>query len=285
MARGKRFAKKEMVKTINNDKNTKEASKNEKRKKERYRKLIIKIFVILFLVSVIYLVSTFWNSNKEERETDELLNTIEISNEVTEEIAEQKTSEMVEKVKGLREQYPEVVGWIEIEDTNINYPIMQCADNEFYMYHNYKKEKSKRGSLFLDKDYNWTIPSNNFLIYGHNNTKDGSMFADLLKYKKKSFYENHPIIKFTTDTEEAEYEIIAAFLSRVYYKSEKNVFRYYYFINAETKEEYDDYVANSKKASLYDTGNTAEYGDQLITLSTCEYSQEDGRFAVVARKK
>ena len=175
--------------------------------------------------------------------------------------------------------------WLEIDGTNINYPIMQGEDNDFYMTHDYKKEQSKRGSLFLDKDYDWSIPSSNLLIYGHNNTKDGSMFADLLKYKKKSFYVEHPTIKFTTDTEEADYEIIAAFLSRVYYKSEKNVFRYYYFVNAENEEEYNDYVANSKEASLYNTGKTAKYGDQLITLSTCEYSQEDGRFVVVARKK
>ena len=162
---------------------------------------------------------------------------------------------------------------------------MQGKDNDFYMNHDYKKETSKRGSLFLDKDYDWSIPSSNLLIYGHNNTKDGSMFTDLLKYKKKKFYEEHPTIKFTTDKEEAEYEIMAAFLSRVYYKTEKNVFRYYYFINAQNKEEYDEYVHNAKEASLYNTGKTAKYGDQLITLSTCEYSQEDGRFVVVARKK
>ena len=110
------------------------------------------------------------------------------------------------------------------------------------------------------------------------------MFEDLVNYKKEEFYKQHPIIKFTTPTEDSEYEIIAVFLSRIYYKSEKNVFRYYYFINAENEEEYNEYITNSKKASLYDTGKTAEYGEQLLTLSTCEYSQEDGRLAVVAKK-
>ena len=111
------------------------------------------------------------------------------------------------------------------------------------------------------------------------------MFSDLLDYKSEELYKEHSTIKFTTEQEDVEYEIIAVFLSRVYYKSEKNVFRYYYFVNAENEEEYNNYVENAKKASLYDTGKTAQYGDQLLTLSTCEYSQDDGRFVVVARKK
>ena len=111
------------------------------------------------------------------------------------------------------------------------------------------------------------------------------MFCDLLKYKDESFYQEHPTIKFTTNKEEAEYEIIAVFRSRVYYKSEKNVFRYYYFIDAENEEQFDSFVENSKKSSLYNTGKTAQYGDQLMTLSTCSYHTEDGRFAVVAKKK
>ena len=90
------------------------------------------------------------------------------------------------------------------------------------------------------------------------------MFEDLVNYKKESYYKEHPIIKFTTLNEDCEYEIVSVFLSRVYYKSEKNVFRYYYFINAENEEEYNYYITNCKEASLY--------------------SQNDGRLAVVARK-
>ena len=110
------------------------------------------------------------------------------------------------------------------------------------------------------------------------------MFAQLLKYEDEAFYKKNPIIRFTTEEEDAIYEIISVFRSRVYYKREKDVFRYYYFIDAENKEEYDNYVSECKKASLYDIETTAEYGNQLITLSTCEYSQKDGRFVVVARK-
>ena len=151
------------------------------------------------------------------------------------------------------------------------------------MKKNYKKEYSNEGSIFLDKDVNLELPSTNYLIYGHNN-KNGTMFHDLLKYKDKEFYNNHSKIKFITNTEEAEYEIIAVFYSRVYYKSEKNVFRYYYFINANNEEEFNNYINNSKKVSIYDIEKNATYGDQLLTLSTCSYHTEDGRFVVVAKK-
>ena len=110
------------------------------------------------------------------------------------------------------------------------------------------------------------------------------MFQDLLKYKNEDFYKEHTKIKFTTNKEDNVYEIISVFYSRVYYKSEKNVFRYYYFVNANNEQEYNDFVNNAKKSSIYDTGINANYGDQLLTLSTCEYSQEDGRFVVVAKK-
>jgi len=110
------------------------------------------------------------------------------------------------------------------------------------------------------------------------------MFVDLLNYKNEDYYKTHKTIRFTTNEEDAEYEIISVFLSRVYYKTETDVFRYYYFINAENEEEFNEFVNNSKKASLYDIDATAQYGDQLLTLSTCEFSQKDGRLAVVAKK-
>ena len=110
------------------------------------------------------------------------------------------------------------------------------------------------------------------------------MFQELLKYEKESYYQEHPTIRFTTETEDAEYDIISVFLSKVYYKHEKDVFRYYYFIDAKTEEEYNNFIKNIKTASLYPIQETANYKDQLITLSTCSYHTKDGRFVVVGRK-
>lgn len=263
-------------------------------KGKRYKKKSFEIKKIKlkprFFLNIILVISITYNVKlsikiREQEQLQQFSNTIVVDNKI--EVDENKTeeTEKMVQVKSLKKQYTDIVGWIEIEGTNINYPVVQGKDNDYYITHDYKGKITKKGSIFLDKDYDWDIPSSNLLLYGHNNKNDTTMFSDLLKYKDKEFYKKHPTIKFTTTKEDSEYEIIAAFLSRVYYKNEQDVFRYYYFINANNEEEYNKYIENAKKSSLYDTGKTAKYGEQLITLSTCEYSQEDGRFAIVGRKK
>lgn len=254
-------------------------AKHSKKSNNKFKKLLLLLLVIIFIFSIGYMFYYIYNNNKNKKDSTDILNEVKIdSTQVTEE-----KSEKMLKLEELQKENNEIIGWLEIEGTNINYPVLQGTDNEFYMKNNYKKEKSKDGSIFLDKSYNWDIPSSNLLLYGHNN-KNGIMFQDLLKYKNEDFYKEHTKIKFTTNKEDNVYEIISVFYSRVYYKSEKNVFRYYYFVNANNEQEYNDFVNNAKKSSIYDTGINANYGDQLLTLSTCEYSQEDGRFVVVAKK-
>lgn len=251
------------------------------RKKSKHSKEtknhIQKIFIIIFIISICAIAFYFYNMNKNKGK-DILAET----NIDEEQVTEQRTERMLQ-VEELKKENQDIVGWLEIEGTNINFPVVQGTDNEYYMKHTYNKENSKDGSIFLDKNYDWNIPSSNLLLYGHNN-KDGTMFQNLLKYKDESFYKEHPTIRFTTINDDCQYEIISAFLSRVYYEDEQNVFRYYYFVNANDETEYNNYVEECKKASLYDTGITAEYGEQLLTLSTCSYHTEDGRFVVVAKK-
>lgn len=237
----------------------------------------IQLILIITLIISVLCIAYYYHKQKEKQNP---LDNIKID---TSQVVEDKTERMLQ-VEELKKENGDTIGWLEIPNTNINFPVMQGTDNEYYMTHTYKKEESKDGSIFLDKNYNWDLPSSNLLLYGHNN-KNGNMFEGLLKYKEESYYKENPTIKFTTTKEDCEYEIIAVFLSRVYYKNEKNVFRYYYFVNANNEEEYNEFVSNAKKSSIYDTGITAQYGEQLLTLSTCEYSQEDGRFAIVAKKK
>lgn len=263
------------------------------------------IFMTIIIISALYIFK-FYKMSNEATEESQLLNEIDLetqekannsSNDIETKNNEAdgntskniennniETTERMLKVKKLQKENDDIVGWLEIEDTNINYPVLQGDDNEFYLNHNYKKEKSEKGSIFLDAKYNWNIPSNNLLIYGHN-IINGLMFQDLLKYESQDFYKKHPNIRFTTEKDDKEYEIISVFKSRVYYKAEKNVFRYYDFINVETENEYMDFVKNAKKASIYDTETTAKYGDELITLVTCSYHIEDGRFVVIGREK
>ncbi len=279
------------------------------------KKIYIIIYIlltVLIILSLIYIIN-FFLLKKEAIEQSNLLSAIEINKEQkTEEVdsnmleekeiivgkvttqnvqtetiensePQDKETERMLQVKQLKEENTDIVGWLEIENTTINYPVLQGKDNEYYMTHNYKKEKSKNGSIFLNADYDWNISSNNLLIYGHN-LGNGTMFQELLNYESESYYKQHPRICFTTVEDDSEYEIISVFKSRVYYKSEKNVFRYYYFINNKSEEEYNQFVKNAKNVSLYPIETTASYGDQLITLSTCSYYVKDGRFAVVGRK-
>jgi len=244
-----------------------------------------KRLLILFLVLIVSVCMIIYLRNKNIINSDEEFKKIANDNSpLVVKITKNNNTERMNLLKDLQKQNSDIVGWLQIENTNINYPVVQGKDNNFYMTHDYKKEYSKEGTLFLDKDYDWTLPSTNLLIYGHNNRGTNEMFTGLINYKDEDFYKKHKKIRFTTNKDDVEYEIISVFLSRVYYKSETNVFRYYYFINAANEQEFNDYVQNSKAASLYDIEATAEYGDQLLTLSTCEFSQEDGRLAVVARK-
>lgn len=257
----------------------KQKSKHNKISIDNSRKIILVISIVIFILCISYIIYYFCNNHKEIQDNTEILNNIEID---TTQITEEKT-ERILQLEELKKENEDIIGWIEIEDTNINYPVLQTTDNDFYLTHNYKKEKARGGSLFLDKDFDIINGSSNYLIYGHRNTQ-GLMFEDLLKYAKEDFYNNHRTIRFTTLNEDSTYEVMSVFYSRVYYKSEQNVFRYYYFVNADSEQEYKEFVENCKKSSIYDTGVTAEYGEQLLTLSTCEYSQEDGRFVVVAKK-
>ena len=251
--------------------------KHFKKIKKSYR-FLMTVLLLIIIIAAIYIYNSIDDKNNIQKESD-LLNTIEVDES---KITSVKTKRVLQ-IEELQKVNSDIIGWIEIEGTNINYPVLQGTDNEFYMTHNYEKKESVYGAIFLDKDYDWNKKSNNLLIYGHN-MQDGSMFHDLLNYADEDYYKEHPTIRFTTPEEDAEFEIIAAFRSRVYYKSEQNVFRYYYFVNPESEEDYNEFVKNAKEASIYNTGKTAEYGDELITLSTCSYHTEDGRFAVVARK-
>lgn len=252
--------------------------KHTKTNNQKFKKIIIIVLSLLLVISVVsvMVLKVFEHKDTEiQQEISQALDKIEIEKQIT---------ERIEQVKELKKENEDIIGWLEIKDTNINYPILQGTDNEYYLTHNYKKEKIAGGSLFLDKDYDFSIPSSNLLIYGHRNKK-GIMFEDLLKYKDEQFHKEHPKIRFTTTEDDSEYEIISVFYSRVYYQDEKDVFRYYYFVNAENEEEYNNYIEQCKKVSIYNIETTAKYGDQLLTLSTCEYSQANGRFVIVAKKE
>ena len=177
-------------------------------------------------------------------------------------------------------QNTDMVGWLSIAGTNINFPVMQTPnDPNYYLKHNFEKEYSDLGTPYVQENCD-LLTSDNLVIYGHH-IKGQKMFGALENYKSKAFYEEHKTVCFDTLTKRGEYEIIAVFKTVAYSSAG---FRYYVFVNAEDENDFNAYIAKCKELALYDTGVTAEYGDRLITLSTCEYSAQNGRLVVVAKK-
>lgn len=251
-----------------------------KRLKKSKKKYIIIPLIILLIILLSYLFYNFYINTRDKNLNGELQNEL-IYNFADNSNLEEEN--VINKVKDLQKENEDVKAWIKINDTNINYPVVQANDNEYYLYRNYKKENSNYGSIFIDSNSNIENPNSNIIMYGHN-MKDGSMFKDLLKYTDEEYYNNHKYIEFATNTSSNTYEIIAVFKSRIFYKNEKNVFRYYQCTEFSNEEDYNYYIDNCKKISFYDTGVDAKYGEQIITLITCEYSSENGRMVVVAKK-
>lgn len=244
---------------------------------------LICAFSILLAVSSGFLIKHYIDSEKQSELYDNLIETIEKTDTEKDTMTYSQDKSFLSDYQDLYLQNNDMVGWIKIEDTKINYPVMQSKDNpNFYLKRGFDKAYTDYGCPYIQENCDVDIPSDNLIIYGHN-MKDGSMFSGLMKYTDKSFWESHKTISFDTLTEKCDYEIIAAFKTVVYTDSPES-FKYYQFINADTGDEFNAYTTKCKELALYDTGVTAEYGDKLITLSTCEYSRNNGRMVVVAKK-
>ncbi len=190
--------------------------------------------------------------------------------------------EVLEEYQTLYNKNRKLIGWLKIDDTNIDYPVMQTANNEYYLDHNFNQEYDKNGSLFLDKDCDVVRRNTNLIIYGHH-MRSGKMFGNLNSYSSKEYGEKHSLIQFDTIYEKGTYEVMYVFRSRIFNEDEV-VFKYYQFFDAASATEFDSYMQEMAALSLYDTGVTASYGDELLTLSTCDSSEADGRFVVVAKR-
>lgn len=185
--------------------------------------------------------------------------------------------------KDLYLQNSDIAGWITIDDTPIDYPVMFTPKEEqFYIYKDFDKNYSSSGSIFIGAGASITRPSDNMILYGHH-MANNTMFKPLDKYMDEEYYKEHKYITFDTLRQTGTYEIVAAFRTKIYY-DEKDGFMYYTYTDLQKKEDFDKFVEECDKIKLYDTDATAEYGDQLITLSTCAYHTYNGRFVVVAKR-
>ena len=177
----------------------------------------------------------------------------------------------------------DTVGWLAITDTDINYPVVQTDNNEYYLDHSFYDEENSNGTLFVDYRCDIVNQHTNTIIYGHN-MRSGMMFGGLKKYLDESFYENHKTITFNTIYEHRTYEVVAVGLSEVEYQDE-SAYRYYNFIQANNTAEWNAFLDNIKSLSVYEfDADSLNETDKFLTLSTCNDYTEDGRLFVLAKR-
>lgn len=279
------------------------------------RNVLMVIFAGIFLYSAIYLGDYAIDSVRGKKQYDELANRVQQEQPNQ---PEPPTGELKDYFEGdeeaedpdaagpngpyvevtnpktgeafniLREYAPiynmnsDTVGWIRIEGTRINYPVMQTPDEpNYYLKRDFYKQDYRYGSIYAHETASMKPVSDNVTLYGHN-MADGSMFADLHKYTDEEFYKEHPYITFDTLYSHQTYKIIAVLETTDWLATG---FAYHYFVDGD-EGEFSDFIAECKALSLYDTGESAVYGNKLLTLSTCDNDVSDshGRFVVVAKK-
>jgi len=190
--------------------------------------------------------------------------------------------EIDERFEALYEQNDELAGWITIEGTNIDYPVVQSskAEPEKYLDTGFDGSHNSNGVPFLDSRCKLTPNSSNMIIYGHN-MKSKIMFHHLTSYSEQSFWEEHQYILFDTIYGEGTYQIAAAY---IYSSADAGDFKFHEHVDFNSEKVFDEYMAEVLSLRLYDTGVELRWGDELLTLATCEYSTEDGRFVLLAKK-
>lgn len=247
--------------------------------------LLLAVFLCLFAFSAAELLTYFAYSTAEANAFSSMAQVVE-ENKAEENTGTTNQDELEPQIlpeyATLYGENADLWGWLKINDTDINYPIMHTPTNgEYYLHRDFAKKYSQSGTPFLAAECN--NDCGNYLIYGHN-MKNGQMFAPLLSYADRDFYTKHPTILLDTLYEHGEYAIVAAFYAKAYYLEDSDVFRYYQYTDLSERNSFDDYLNQVKAAAIYETGESVEFGEQLLTLSTCSYHTDNGRFVVVAKK-
>ena len=185
-----------------------------------------------------------------------------------------------ERIAQLFAQYPDMAGWISIEETKLDYPVMQTPDQpDYYLRRNLQGEYDVYGVPYL-KEACDLHSSDNLIIYGHS-IDNGDVFGSLLQYSKTEYFREHPVIDFYTRDGLRRYTVLGAFIIDVTPETGGR-FAYNEFVRADSESTFDAFVAEVRARAYYHTDTQAAYGDQLLTLSTCEYTLPDGRFVLVA---
>lgn len=189
-------------------------------------------------------------------------------------------SGMLKELEALYKINNDVVGYIYVPGTNINYPVLQRSnDKDYYLYRDMMGKSDNHGSIYVREACDVFEPSDNVTIYGHN-MGDGTMFAHVHKYRDKDFFKEHPVIYFDTLYERHTYQVLCIFRTSGTYGVG---YPYHTFDDFSSESEFKSFVKNIRKLAMHDSGISVSYGDKFICLSTCEeWPIENGRLVLVA---
>ncbi len=286
-----------LVEQQEKDAHKKRKQRQKETKKQNYnygsgKTVVWIIFLLLFLgifaLAAFKFGSIYFQQLKEKQNLAKLSETVAeapLETTIYEEpealVVEPAEPVVLDKYKALSEQNPDMYGWLSITGMVIDYPVMYTPeDPEYYLRRDFDGNDATAGMLFIDANCD-PAEGDNQIIYGHN-MHNGTMFGTLSDYADKSFWEDHQYIHFDSLYEQHLYQVVCVFRSYIRFQNEEG-FRYYHFYGSSNEAEFNDYVKNIKELQLYDTGVDITYGDKLISLSTCDYYTDDGRFVVVAK--
>lgn len=261
--------------------------------KNRHRRTIEKVckrIAVSFLAMAVVLLLTLLYFQIKEAKESAVLDYIRQEKEQLAKAAEEKNEDrnnepvaILDQYAILYSMYPDVVGWITVEGTGIDYPVMQDTTGEdYYLKHNFEGKEDSKGTPFIDADSKIRPLDKNIVIYGHN-VNDGSQFGNLDYYLDPAFYEEHSTLTFDTIYETGTYEIVAVVKTRVK-QGDESGFRYYWLRNYANRGEFQELLDFISDNSLYDTGRHLSYGDSTLMLSTCEYTVDNGRLVIIAKR-
>ena len=283
---------------------------------KRILTVIESVLILIFFFSLSYILLNLYLDNKSEKTLSDMRNVVKASRLQQEEIkipeaaiakneekkakveaelakkeaekkaeaeamTTKKTNVILDVYKEFHDKNENFNGWLYVEDTELEYPVMKGPDNKFYLSHDIERKYDKHGMLIMDDGCDETASCPHLIIYGHN-VNSGKMFGDLLFYKDASYYKYHPDISFDTLYERGSYRVFAVLATTVNEaQKEIELFTTYSFNN---KKDYEKIVKWAKEHSLYKIDYVPEYGDGILSLVTCEHSQDEGRFVVMAAR-
>lgn len=296
---------------------------------EIFRKIIFLFALVILVVALVIIANHFITTMTQDpnqitvsgngevdKETENATYVVDLKNqEPTKEQLDQLPSGTINaEYAALYDQNNDFVGWITIDGTNVDYPVMQsqAADfkpcntyetygyctfcegimngtetaNEFYLHHDFNRNYLFAGNIFADYEglFGPGKMPNNTILYGHNMLYK-FQFSALTNYKKLDFLQRSPVVDFNTLYQSNQYKIFAVFLTNVT-EDYGEVFDYYNYVDFENSDEFYNYILECMDRSMFETGVDIEYGDELLTLSTCDASafEEDVRLVICARK-